>query len=88
MTPEIKIQLESFVLATLAGDGTPGTGESSLLRAARLEVQNAITGPELSGVLRDLADRRLVISHIPAFGAHRWRITAQGLSVAQEAGLA
>lgn len=88
MTSELKTQFVAFVIAALCAAGDVGMIESALVRDARLEVHPSITGPELSAVLRELADKGLVISWVPALGAHRWRITALGRSVAAEQFLA
>ncbi len=88
MTPDIKARVQMQILGVLVALGSPGMPELILLRDARMQINSAITAPELEAVLREQADKRWVVSFDPLLGGKRWRITNLGESVAAEMGLA
>lgn len=80
-------QLSTFILVALLGSGALGMELSLLHQESRRRVNPAITLPDLQREVRQLADKSLVVEFAPVTGSSRWRITALGVSAAQELGL-
>ena len=81
-------QLSTFILASLVVSGALGMELSLLHQESKRRVSTTITLPDLEREVRKLADKSLVVEFPPIVGSSRWRITAVGVSAAQELGLA
>lgn len=88
LSPAIEAQLAAFLLAVLCASAAHGMPREGLLREARLQVLRDLTEPDFDVLLRQLADKRLVIEAPAVVGPSRWRVTDHGRSVAREQGLA
>ncbi|MDR2673854.1 MAG: hypothetical protein LBC18_03055 [Opitutaceae bacterium] len=86
-TPITTLEVEQFALVTLHVTDIPQT-EKCLCQQANDEGFPGLTPAALRDVLRDMAERGLVVSQIDELGGiRRWRATAKGVSVLKEAGL-
>ena len=84
MSPETKDQFPLFVLTVLLGGGTIGMSEEYFLQQVRSRFDHNVTLSELQALLLEMAGKEWAICVPAIVGRPRWRITALGMSVAQE----
>ena len=81
-------QITLFLLGVLAQAASIGMEAPLLVQQVRARVTPAVTLPEITHLLREMADKGLIRRFESTLGADRWRITDLGRDVASEKGLA